>query len=318
MRGIEIGTAQEGQRLDKYLMKYLNEAPKGFIYKMLRKKNIKLNGTKATGNEILSDGDRLEIFLSDDTVDKFTSEKSVNLSAGGLDILYEDENIIAVNKDAGILTHAASPTDNDTMTHRLFKYLYEKDEVLISRESVFTPAFCNRLDRNTSGIIIGGKTQDALRQLSLAIREKKIRRFYQAIVSGEIYDGDRLEGFYRKDNVSNTAYILENAQTGDEKDVALTYKPVITKNGHTLLEIELLTGRSHQIRAQLSYMGNPILGDLKYGNTYNKFGLKRPMLHCSALVIDGVTDRLMYLNKKDITARKPDDFLRCEKKVFNP
>ena len=199
MRSIEIQPDSAGQRLDKFLLKYLTEAPKSFVYEMIRKKNIKLNGKKADGGEILAPGDTVDIFLSDETVIKFSSEKKIINSSGMLDIIYEDNNIIVVNKPPGVLTHKAEPNDADDMTERLKKYLYDKNEFDISRESVFTPAFCNRLDKNTTGVLIGGKNLISLKQLSRVIAQRATEKLYTAILPGALKLGCRLSSYHHKE-----------------------------------------------------------------------------------------------------------------------
>lgn len=318
MKQIEISDNDSGQRLDKYLLKYFNKATKSFIYKMLRKKRIKLNGGKAEGNEMLSDGDTIQMYLSEETMESFMEEKSVSDVKRTFDIVYEDENILVVNKPAGLLSHAEKKDDSNTLIDQILSYLNENGEYVPQKDSTFTPALCNRLDRNTSGIVIAGKNSDAVRQLNAAIKDKKIRKYYKTLVCGKVTEGKRLESFYEKDGNKNKAYVSD--KNGGKKIITV-FKPLKHTDKYSLLEIELITGKSHQIRLHLKSEGIPIIGDIKYGNAaenraFEKIGVKRQLLHAYKTVINGMNGKLEYLNGKEIFADIPEDFKRAEKKIF--
>ena len=186
MKEIKITKNDSGQRFDKFLLKYFDKAPKSFIYKMMRKKRIKLNGGKADGNETLAEGDMVQMYLSEDTVDGFREKKSISTVERKFEIVYEDKNIIIVDKPAGVLSHAESKNDKDTLIDQILSYLYSKKEYVPENENSFAPALCNRLDRNTSGIVVVGKTAEAVRKLNEAVKNKRIRKLYMTLVKGEV------------------------------------------------------------------------------------------------------------------------------------
>ena len=311
MKEIIVNKDSANQRLDKFLAKYLNAAPKSFIYKMLRKKNIKLNSAKAQGLEILAESDTIQIFMADETINKFRSEKKVELHSAYIDIVFEDENILICNKPRGLLTHPGASSDNDTMLSRILAYLYKKGEYDTSVESVFTPGLCNRLDRNTTGIIVCAKTLKAAQQLNKAISSRESEKFYKAIVIGEINSKGALEGYLTKDKKNNIATISDSG----EKSVLTEYTPICAKNGYSLLKIKLITGRSHQIRAHLSDTGHPILGDGKYGGKKDKEPSFQ-MLHSQGIKFFGLKGELKLHNGTEFSAPPPEDFLYYQHKLF--
>ena len=295
MNELLIAEYEAGQRLDKFLRKYFNDAPSGFIYKMLRKKRIKLNGCRAEGGEILTSGDIIKFYISPVTMDKFMSVREIIPgcnSAGSIDIIYEDDNILVVNKPRGILTHGAKGAGQpkeDTLIERCLVYLYAKGEFLADKESVFTPAFCNRLDRNTSGVVICGKNPAAMRGLNRSIADRHIEKYYLAVVIGE-HPGEReLRSFHRKNALANRATIA-----ADGKEMITGIMPLATNQQYSLLSIRLVTGRQHQIRAQLSAIGCPIVGDYKYGG--KTAGVKWQLLHADKVVLAGLPGGLKHLN----------------------
>jgi len=297
--------------LDKFLGKYLNDAPKSFIYKMLRKKNIKLNGKKAIGSEILCENDVVHIYMADETLDNFRSVKSVDHLAREINIVYEDANILIVNKPRGILTQPDSTNPQDTLLGRVLSYLHKNGEYDISKESVFTPSFCNRLDRNTTGIVVFGKNLNALQQLNKAMSSGESEKCYNAIVVGEVKSGGVLKGLHTKDEKTNKATIAEEGN----KEVVTEYEPLAAQKGYSLVKLKLITGRSHQIRAHLSGIGHPILGDRKYGDkTAN--APKFQLLHSASIRFSTLADELEYLNGKLFVADAPDDFKHYENKLF--
>ena len=309
MKEIVITKNDSGQRADKFLMKYFNKAPKSFVYKMLRKKRIKLNGGRAEGSEMLAEGDKLQMYLAEETMEGFTEKKTVAYSKKNFDVIYEDENILAVNKPAGVLSHAESASDKDTLIDQILSYLSEKGEYNPDEEKSFTPALCNRLDRNTSGIVIAGKNSEALRQINAAVKTKSIKKLYKALVSGTVSKGGRLEDLYSKDTDRNKASL----GLGDKK-IITEYRPIRSNGRYTLMEVELITGKSHQIRVHMASINCPIIGDVKYGNDTqnNDFrkncGVKRQLLHAYKMVLGGLSGELEYLNGKTINADIGEDF----------
>lgn len=311
MKEIIITKSQKGQRLDKYLLKYLNKAPKSFVYKMLRKKNIKLNDKKAQGNEILNENDCIKLYISDETLDSFIENKVIK-KADDLDIIYEDSNVIIVNKPPGLIVHPDIKHSENTLNDRLLYYLYNKGEYSGDTSCGFTPSICNRLDRNTGGIVVMGKNLEAVQELNKAFRERYIDKYYITLVKGEIVR----EGYVEAKHLKSENRV---ASLGDDGSYTMTkYKPIKTNGSFTLLEIKLETGKFHQIRVAMAHIGHPIVGDVKYGdkNTnkylYDKYKLKNQILHCLKIIFRINEGPLSYLNNKEFVAPM-DGF--CEKVV---
>ena len=286
MKEIKITKNEENQRLDKYLLKYFNKAPKSFVYKMLRKKRIKLNKGKAEGSEMLLEGDTLQLYLAEETMAGFMEEKTVPVAERHFGIVYEDDDILVVNKPAGLLTHPEKAEDRDTLTDQILYYLYEKGQYTPSAESAFTPAVCNRLDRNTSGIVVAGKTLRAVEE------------------AGEI------DLYLSKDEEHNQVRTSHQEKAGYRR--ALTkYRPLAHTKDYTLLELQLITGKTHQIRAHMQAMGHPVLGDRKYGDAETnrkvrgEFAISNQCLHARKIVWKEKEGFLSYLYGKQMTAPLP-------------
>ena len=318
MREIVIEKNEAGQRLDKFLAKYMNEASKSFFYKMMRKKNITLNGKKCEGNEKLAEGDVVKLFLAEDTIEKFSSVQVQEVKKVDLDILYEDDEIILVNKPAGMLSQKAKETD-ESLVEYLIDYLLESGKLTESGLRAFRPSVCNRLDRNTSGIVAAGKSLAGLQMLSGVFKDRSIHKYYQCLVSGEIRDVKTVDGWLLKDEKKNQVRILTEAKRfggrdGDEepKRIRTKYEPIATDGRFTLLKVTLLTGRSHQIRAHLASLGHPIVGDSKYGGVskVNPSGrtVKYQLLHSYRLEFPKLAEPFAYLSGKVFEAPMPGYF----------
>ena len=302
MREIIINSSQKGQRLDKFLMKYMNKAPKSFVYKMLRKKNIKLNNKKAEGDEILKLDDSIKLFLSDETLNSFMEKKSLKTTKKEFEVIYEDKNIIICNKPKGLLCHPDKENVSNTLNDQLLYYLYKNGEYDISAESDFTPSICNRLDRNTSGIVVMGKNLEAVQELNRAFRDRLVSKYYITLVKGIVEKDGVVEGYHSKTN-DNIAII------GNEGKYILTkYRPLKYNDKFSLLEIKLETGKSHQIRICMAHINHPIVGDNKYGDIElnrffrDRFKLKNQFLHSYRLIFDFDKGSLSYLNGREFKA----------------
>lgn len=291
MREFRIHENEAGQRFDKYLKKLLAEASGSFVYKMLRKKNITLNGRKADGTEKLVCGDEVKLFLSDETFEKFSARSRVaakyetlkdtlrgsnNTLMGSentlssfetiLPVLYEDRDILIVNKPSGMLSQKAVSSDISANEY-ILNYLILKGELTEEMMQTFKPSVCNRLDRNTSGILIAGKTLKGLQEMSSALKERSVQKYYRCIVKGEIKEEAYIKGWLIKDEKSNKVTVYkEQPKQKEAQRIETEYRPVAIGNGYSELEVHLITGRSHQIRAHLASIGHPIIGDVKYGN----------------------------------------------------
>ena len=320
MREIVIEKNEAGQRLDKFLAKYMNEAAKSFFYKMMRKKNITLNGKKCEGNEKLAEGDVVKLFLAEDTIEKFSSVQVQEVKKVDLDILYEDDEIILVNKPAGMLSQKAKETD-ESLVEYLIDYLLGSGKLTESGLRAFRPSVCNRLDRNTSGIVAAGKSLAGLQMLSGVFKDRSIHKYYQCLVSGEIRDVKTVDGWLLKDEKKNQVRILTEVEAkrfggrgGDEepKRIRTKYEPIATDGRFTLLKVTLLTGRSHQIRAHLASLGHPIVGDSKYGGVskVNPSGrtVKYQLLHSYRLEFPKLAEPFAYLSGRVFEAPMPGYF----------
>lgn len=320
MREIVIEKNEAGQRLDKFLAKYMNEAAKSFFYKMMRKKNITLNGKKCEGNEKLAEGDVVKLFLAEDTIEKFSSVQVQAVRKVNLDILYEDDEIILVNKPAGMLSQKAKETD-ESLVEYLIDYLLGSGKLTESGLRAFRPSVCNRLDRNTSGIVAAGKSLSGLQMLSGVFKDRSIHKYYQCLVSGEIRDVKTVDGWLLKDEKKNQVRILTDVEVkrfggrgGDEepKRIRTKYEPIATDGRFTLLKVTLLTGRSHQIRAHLASLGHPIVGDFKYGGVskVNPSGrtVKYQLLHSYRLEFPKLAEPFAYLSGRVFEAPMPGYF----------
>lgn len=338
MQEIKIESSLEGQRLNKFLGRYLDNAPQSFLYKMLRKKNIKYNNGKADGSEILKAGDRIQIYMSDETICNFRKdgmipqmstschkfEKSDPLKQ--IPILYENEDVLILNKPSGILSQKAVASDY-SLNEQIVEYYKWKGGSL----SLFTPSVCNRLDRNTSGIILAGMSLKGTQMLSRVLKARTIDKYYLTIVCGTVTQATTIKGFLCKKKNHNQVVIFrtkEEALANGYQEAAFIetqYKPLAHgksgKEYFTLLKVKLVTGKTHQIRAHLKSVGHPIIGDGKYGlksvNAYIKsaFGIRHQLLH--AFYIHFPEDIDNVLAGKSFTAMPEEPFLQAIYAMFD-
>lgn len=308
MKLITVHKQEEGQRLVKLLGAYLKEAPNSFFYKMLRKKNITLNGKKADGTEKLKCGDEIRLFLSDETYEKFAGkvQPKEKFPMVKLNIVYEDSNVIFINKPAGMLSQKSVPSDV-SLNEYLLGYLEKSGQWKQEESKAFHPSVCNRLDRNTSGLVICGKSMAGLQQMAALLKDRSLHKYYLCLVKGVMTESQHLEGYLLKDENSNQVKIFQK-ETEGAAHIITEYEPLYTDGEVTLLKVTLVTGKSHQIRAHLSSTGHPIIGDPKYGDRkVNAFfrethGIKNQMLHAWKLTFPELAEPLDNLSEKSFEA----------------
>ena len=325
MKEIIIKGNEAGQRFDKYLKKYFSEAPGSFIYKMLRKKNITLNGKKADGSEKINVGDSVKLFMADETIEKFSigdkkKVKQVVLPKIDLDIIYEDSNVLFINKPSGMLSQKAEAKDVSVIEY-VTDYLLKTEQITKEELKTFRPAVCNRLDRNTSGLITAGKSLAGLQVMSELFKDRTLKKYYLCFVRGKIEKPKYIKGFLRKDEKTNKVEILKSASGKDIMPIETEYLPIAWNDEMTLLKVHLITGRTHQIRAHLSSVGHPLLGDYKYGNKKwndiykKKYKIEDQMLHAYELQLPNMKTPLDNLSKKKIQAKVPEVFWKMIKET---
>ena len=296
MKEFTISKQNEGQRFDKYLFRILGNSSMSFVFKMLRKKNFVLNDKRATGKEILKAGDIVKIYLSDETFDKFKTpdklsdssfEKSKKTSSFDLkkNIIYEDKDIILINKPYNMLSQKAEK-DDVSINEYIIEYLVNTGKIDNNSLTYFKPSCVNRLDRNTTGIIIAAKTLKAAQVLSEALKNRTIEKYYKCLVYGEFAANGSYKAYLTKDNASNKVSITDNKLSDDSNYIETAYKLIKFDNDLSEVEVHLITGKSHQIRAHIAYLGFPIIGDKKYGNksVNDKYKAKHQLLHAYKIV----------------------------------
>ncbi|MBE6729329.1 MAG: RluA family pseudouridine synthase [Ruminococcaceae bacterium] len=302
MKEFFISSNDANQRLDKFISKTMPTLPKALMYKFIRTKHIKLNGKKAEISTRLKEGDKITAYISDEFFTEAKPKYDFLLASDKLNIVYEDENILLADKPQGLLSHPDENEYNDTLITRIQKYLYLKGEYEPEKENSFKPSLANRIDRNTGGIVIAAKNSEALRILCDKIKLREIDKRYLTVVHGvPVKKEALLEGYLQKNQDKNKVF-LQKHKNDENLSIKTYYRTIARKNGLSLLEIELLTGRTHQIRAHLSSIGHPLLGDGKYGKTKEdkKLGFNKQALYSYKLTFTFNTDAgiLNYLKNK--------------------
>ncbi|MBR5523789.1 MAG: RluA family pseudouridine synthase [Clostridia bacterium] len=302
---ITITKNDAGQRLDKFLTKTYRNLPMSLLYKAIRKKDIRLNGKRCEAADRLQEGDVIGLFLPDDALEIAPPTYEFMHASRQLDVIYEDQHLLLLNKKAGLLVHPDDREFADTLLFRVQRYLYEKGEYDPANEQSFAPALVNRIDRNTCGIVIAAKTAMGLRILNEKLKNREIEKYYLCIVHGKMpKQTETLEGYLEKNESQNRVYISDKAKEG-ARTIRTRYTVLEERGNLSLLEIHLLTGRTHQIRAHLASIGHPLLGDGKYGtNALNKgTGFNKQALCSYRLAFDFTTDagELNYLKGKEFT-----------------
>ena len=320
MREIKIAKNDAGQRLDKFLTKVL-DLPVGLLYKSIRTKKIKVNRKRAENNTVLMEGDTIQCFLAEEFFGKLDEAEGVTLSLDRiqpkLDIVYEDENILLLNKRPGVSVHEDEDSKVNTLIAHVQAYLYQKGEYNPKDEQSFAPALCNRIDRNTGGIVIAAKTAEALRVMNEKIRLREIDKLYLAAVHGIPERKEAtLTGYLIKDEKLNKVRVFDKNPPKGAKNIITKYKVVATRGSDALIEVELLTGRTHQIRAHMAYIGHPLIGDGKYGvNKGDRAeGYKYQALYSYKLRFSfkGEPTALEYLNGKEFSIPKRDIYFTSD------
>lgn len=319
MTEITIQKNDAGQRADRFLSKAYPNLKTTLVCKLMRKKRIKLNGAKTEPNVILKEGDVIRFYLSDELLAKETLNSGVvdfrDISPE-ISVIYEDENILLIDKPVGLVVHEDNDNSPDTLINRVLSYLYQKCEYDPERENSFVPALVNRIDRNTSGIVIAAKNAEALRVLNQKVRDREIRKLYLCAVIGTPKpESATMTAYLKKISDENRVMISDKKQDGF-LTIKTKYRILESKGDFSLVEVDLLTGRTHQIRAHFAHIGHPLLGDGKYGdNAVNKRYHAKTQALCSyRLIFKFTTDAgsLEYLNGKDFSIKNEDDlwFLR--------
>ena len=319
MKELIIGKNDAGQRLDRFVGKSVPLLPESLLQKYIRLKRIKLNGKGAKRDVRLSDGDCIQLYINDEFFEKPKEENSyLKVGKPRVSIVYEDENILLADKQPGVLCHSAGQWDHNTLIANIQAYLAQKGEWRPKEENSFAPALCNRIDRNTGGIVIAAKNAEALRIINEKIRDREIEKYYLCLVHGRPSPpSGRLENFLFKDASKNQVYVKSKSEPGARTAVT-EYKTIRSKGPLSLVECHLLTGRTHQIRAQMSYAGWPLLGDGKYGSErFNKtYGETGQALYSYKLLFSFPTDAgmLNYLRGREFSV----DSVDFVEKYFGP
>ena len=310
MKEFTIGTNDAGQRLDRFLAKAVPLLPASLAQKYIRLKRIKCNGKRIERDTRLNAGDVLQLYINDEFFDKPREDNAyLTVATPKLNIVYEDDHILLVDKRPGLAVHPHDGAEyGRTLIDHIQAYLYQKKEWRPREENAFTPALCNRIDRNTGGIVIAAKTAEALRVINQKIKDREMDKRYLAIIEGTMKPKDgSLKGYLFKDAKKNRVFVSDTPQPG-AKTCQTNYKTLTSASGLSLVECELITGRTHQIRAQFAHAGHPLLGDGKYGKLNKQYDRNYQALYSYKLTFDFTTDSegLGYLNGKTFQVDKVD------------
>jgi len=320
MKIIKITENEQNQRYDRFLKKYLHNAPLSIIYKIIRK-DAKVNKKRAKENTILMLNDEITLYLKDEDLEKWTARKAKVRAKKQFDVVFEDDNILVVNKPYGLLTHGDATEKKNHLTNQVITYLIETGAYVPRVEKTFTPASVNRLDRNTSGLVIFGKSNMALQSLNKLMKNKeRIKKYYITMVANTLEEEIHLKGNLSKMENKNMVSIDGD---GNGKFIETIAKPIRSSNNFTLVEVELLTGRTHQIRAHLADAGHPLIGDTKYGSRRindimkRKYSLSSQFLHAYKLEFADIDGPLSYMNNKKIEIKLPDRLEKIKNDILN-
>lgn len=317
MREITIEKNDANQRLDRFMAKYLPKAPKSLINKYIRLKKIKINKKRSYADNMLIEGDKVQIYVYDEVLEEYEDNTVYTNLDYNLDIVYEDENIALINKPVNILSHAASKDDyGNNIVDNFVKYLIKTKQYIPRLEKSFIPALSNRLDRNTSGLLIGCKNKNTLNQVNEAIKYRKIEKYYLTICKGYLKSSNI------NLNLDKDANNRVKVTKGYGKESLTKVKLIKSNNDFSLVDVDLITGRTHQIRVHLKSINHPIVGDRKYGDAKtnkefrDKYNLNNQLLHSYKIVLNGLKGELNYLNGKIIYGDLPEDFKKINRDLF--
>ena len=321
MKEKTVGKNDSGQRVDRFLKKFMPHAAAGFIYKSIRTKRIKLNGQRTKPSAILAEGDKLQLYLDAQDLGRGSSKKVIRKTGMEFSTVYQDENIMVVNKPPGLLSHPDGG-QTEALAEQVLYYLYTSGQYDPRRENTFVPAICNRLDRNTGGLVIAAKNFAALQDMNLMIRKGWVERYYKLVVAGHVENSSEALAYLVKDKKTNRVRITSEKVEGSSR-IHTYYRPLKhSRRGFTLLEARLGTGKTHQIRAHLAYLGHPVAGDAKYGDkAVNRllgkdFGLTHQFLYAYRIEFKRTTSLFSYLDAMKFFAPLPQELKSIEEKLF--
>lgn len=327
MREYVISSLEANQRLDRYLLKFLKKAGKGYLYKMLRKRSITLNGKKAKGSDYIKKGDIVRLYMTDETIEEMMGlaaedspamaeyKRAYEKLKNRVKIIHEDENVLIINKPVGVLAQKSLPNDY-SVNEWLIGYMMHTKQITVQQLHTFKPSICNRLDKYTSGLMICGKTLLGSQTMNELIRTRQVRKFYRTLVKGEFKEPMHVQGYLTRDFLKNKVYVSDK-EMPDSEYIETAMTPLKTSSKYSYIEVELITGKHHQIRAHLASIGHPILGDYKYGDhRFNEMTtVKFQFLHAYRLEFPRLTGEFIELCRAKVVANEPRYIVKFKERM---